>query len=101
MTKNQLNFIFDKVGLSTDVWLGHELKKVFPQILLAQDSNIYVSPFTYRYRFNNTKQVVELVKGNENSTGTEFISENGETSNYTPTGTISYSLIYSFVSKRI
>jgi hypothetical protein len=56
--------------------------------------NIYLDENTMRVRFNTTTENLEIVYGTK--IGSEFTSESGQTSNYTPQSFVKFDIIMSF-----
>ena len=89
MDKEMISTILTELDIAENSWVAIENK--IPLLFLSQDGNIYSDDKTQRFRFNSSKQLVEIVYGKIiNNT---FFSLDNKTSNFTPDAFISYELI--------
>lgn len=91
MTTAQIKYVIEKNGYSLDEWT--DLAK-FPTIFLDQDSCVFTDPKTIRIKFNSSTEILEIAYGlTKNNI---FISNFGETSDYTPNFRICFEVITGF-----
>ena len=89
MTTEAISSILSELNVSENTWTAIENK--IPLLFLSQDGNIYPDDAKARFKFNSSKQILEIAYGSVQD-GT-FVSNLGETENYTPQAFISYDII--------
>jgi len=93
MTNNQITYVINTVyEYSLNAWIP--LTDI-PMITLGQMTNVYTDPDTMRFKFNMTTSNLEIVYGRV--VDSVFVSEAGETSNYTPQSFVDFSVIIGFI----
>jgi len=93
MTSAQVSYILGKYGYPINDWTSLNDITV---ISLTQDAAILVDPLTMRFYFNTLEETIDIVYGQIVSE--IFISNQGETSNFTPVSFVSFENIHGFIS---
>lgn len=91
MTTSQIKYIIEKMGYQLDTWT--DLLK-YPTIFLDQDCCVFTDYKTIRVKFNSTLKILEISYGLMKNN--VFISNYGETEDYTPNYRISFDVIAGF-----
>jgi len=93
MTNSQITYVIStKYGYSLNAWIS--LSEI-TLINLGQMGNIYTDPSRIRIKFNMTSGNMEIVYGN--IVNNVFVSEAGESSNYTPQSFTDFDSIIGFI----